>query len=75
MVSGISVGDCVTSSSVQDSPVCKITRKFVGDRPLNEVLQSVLQSKVDNIVEAIYHATQANTVTSHTLHTEGAESI
>lgn len=61
--------------TVQGQPVQKVSRKFVGDQSLKEIFQSLFQNQVDNMVEAIYHATQANTVTSHTLQTEGSESL
>jgi len=61
--------------AVQGQPIHRVSRKFVSDQSLKEIFQSLFQNQVDNMVDAIYHATQANTVTSHTLHTEGAESI
>jgi hypothetical protein len=54
-------------------PIRNVTRKFVGDQSLREILVSVFENQVDNMVESIYHTTRANTVTSQTTQTEGDE--
>ncbi|MBU5443552.1 hypothetical protein [Paenibacillus sp. MSJ-34] len=51
----------------------KVSRKFVGDEPLEEILTSVFENQVDNLVYKYYHSTRAKTVASHTTHSEGNE--
>jgi len=51
----------------------KVSRKFVGDESLGEILASVFENQVDNMFYKYYHTERAETVTSHTTQSEGNE--
>jgi hypothetical protein len=51
----------------------KVSRKFVGDELLGEILVSVFENQVDSMVDKYYHTTRAKTVISHTTQSEGDE--
>lgn len=50
-----------------------VTRTFMGGQSLHEILKSLFQNRVDNIIYQMHEYTQANSVTSPTVQTERAE--
>jgi len=50
-----------------------VTREFVGEQMLGDIMTKVMEEQVDMVVNSIYHAIQANAVTSQITTSEGED--
>jgi|HigsolmetaGSP11D_1036233.scaffolds.fasta_scaffold03758_2 hypothetical protein len=72
-MSAIAKWQPVESGAPKQGMVTSVTRKFVGDFELRELLPSLLESQLDSIVNKYYHTERAGTVASQATKSEGVE--
>lgn len=53
----------------------KVNRRFSDENSLQDLIMSLLQAHIDNVLEESYDKLQANTVTSQNLLSKGVERI